>query len=95
MSSTFKTDATGARSRLRFLACPPSVVFILLLIPLMLLELVGIAAEGRKRNGTFEGAIMLMAASLALLWNVLGGATMFLARKPIRRLAGKSPFSKV
>jgi hypothetical protein len=68
----------------------PAALIILLLIPLMLLELVGIAAEGRKRYGTFAGAIMLMAAALALVWNVLGGAVMYLARKPVRELVSKS-----
>ena len=51
----------------------PAVLIIRLLIPLMLLELVGIAAEGRKRYPSFEGAIMLMAATLAVVWNVIGG----------------------
>ena len=91
MSPTFKADATGGRSRLRIRAYPPTVVLIVLLIPLLLLELVGLAAEGWKRYGTFAGAVMLMGAALALLWNVLGGATMFLAGHRLRSLAGKFP----
>jgi hypothetical protein len=78
----------------RFCPRSPSVLIILLLIPLMLLELVGLAAEGQKRYGTFEGAIMLMAASLALVWCVLGGGAMYVLRDPVRQLAGKSPFSR-
>ena len=51
----------------------PAALIIRLLIPFMLLELVGVAAEGRKQYPSFEGAIMLMAATLALVWNVIGG----------------------
>jgi len=82
--------------RWRFLSAvsSPAVLIILLLIPLMLLELVGIAAEGRKRYGTFAGAIMLMAASLALVWNVIGGLIMYLARKPARELVSKSALGR-
>jgi len=72
----------------------PTNLIILLLIPFMLLEMVGMAAEGRNRYGTLEGAIMLMAATLALAWNVLGGAVMFLTRHPVRALVGKSPLRK-
>ena len=71
----------------------PSVMCLLVLIPLMLLELVGLAAAGWKRYGTFEGAILLMAATLALVWNVLGGVTMFLLRKRIRQWVAQSPLS--
>jgi hypothetical protein len=60
----------------------------------MLLELVGMAAEGLKRYGTFEAAIMLMAAALALIWNVIGGAIMFLGRKLVRELISKSRLSR-
>jgi hypothetical protein len=70
------------------------VICILILIPLMLLELVGMAAEGRKRSGTFAGAIMQMAAALAFIWNVLGGIIMFLARKRVRQWVAKSPLSQ-
>ena len=79
---------------LRSIAPSPSALIILLLIPLMLLELAGIAAEGRKRYHTFEGAIMLMAAALALVWNVMGGAAMYLGRNRVRELAGKSPLGR-
>lgn len=37
---------------------------------------------------------MLMAAALALFWNVFGGATMYLARKRVRELTRKSRFNK-
>ncbi len=60
----------------------------------MLLELTGMAAAGWKRHGTFEGAIMLMAAALGLVWNVIGGGAMYLARDRVRGFAGKSPFGK-
>ena len=61
------------------MAPSPAVILIILLIPLMLLELAGIAAEGRKQYRTFEGAIMLMAATLAVVWNVIGGAINLLS----------------
>jgi hypothetical protein len=70
------------------------VLGILVLFPLMLLELVGIAAEGRKRYPGFEGAIMLMAATLGLSWNLIGGAAMYLARHSARALARKSPLGR-
>jgi len=60
----------------------------------MLLELIGLAAAGWKRYGTFEGAILLMAATLALVWNVFGGVTMFLLRKRIRKWVGQSSCSQ-
>ena len=72
----------------------PAALIISLLIPLMLLELAGMAAEGRKRCGTFEGAIMLMAAALGLIWNVLGGAVMWPARKLARDLVSKSRLNR-
>jgi hypothetical protein len=80
----------------RFLSAvrSPAALIILLLIPLMLLELVGMAAEGRKRYGTFEGAIMLMAAALGLTWNVIGGAVMWLVRNPARELVSKSRLNR-
>jgi len=62
----------------------PAALIIALLIPAMLLELVGMAAAGGKRYGTFEGAILLMAATLGLVWNVIGGAVMFMARNRVR-----------
>ena len=72
----------------------PAVLIIRLLIPLMLLELVGIAAEGRKRYPSFEGAIMLMAATLAVVWNVIGGTMMYLLRNSARDLVRRSPLSR-
>ena len=57
----------------------------------MLLELAGMAAAGHQRYPSFEGAILLMAATLALVWNVLGGMVMYLIRNPVRELVGKSP----
>lgn len=80
--------------RFLFVAASPASFIILLLIPLMLLEVLGMAAEGCKRYSTFEGAIMLMAAMLGLAWNIVGGAAMFLARNPARRLVGKSRLNK-
>ena len=72
---------------------PPSVGCIFVLIPLMLVELIGMAAEGHKRAGTFAGAIMQMAAALGFVWIVLGGTGMFLARHRIRQWVSKSPLS--
>jgi hypothetical protein len=72
---------------------PAAPLVVGLLFPLMLVELLGMAAEGRKRFGTFEGAVMLMAATLALTWNVIGGTLMFLTRRPARELIRKSPLS--
>ena len=72
----------------------PAVLIIRLLIPFMLLELVGIAAEGRKRYPSFEGAIMLMAATLALVWNVIGGTMMYLLRNSARDLIRRSPLNR-
>jgi len=72
----------------------PSALIIRLLIPLMLLELAGITAEGWKRHGTFEGAILLMAGMLALVWNVIGGTLMYRARHGVREFIRKSPFSR-
>jgi hypothetical protein len=83
-----------AMCRSLFVVSSPAPLIISLLIPLMLLELFGLAAEGRKRTGTFQGAIMLMAAALGLAWNVVAGAAMFLARNPARRLMSKSRLNK-
>lgn len=71
----------------------PVALVIRLLIPLMLIESIGIAVEGRKRYPSFEGAIMLMAATLALVWNVIGGTTMYLLRHSARELVPRSPLS--
>ncbi len=90
MGTAVKSMEGKTRRRFFSAVSSPAALIILLLIPLMLLELVGIAAEGRKRYGTFAGAIMLMAATLALVWNVIGGAVMYLARKPVRELVSKS-----
>lgn len=68
-----------------------SVTLILILLPLMLLEMMGLAAAGGKRYGTFEGAILLMAATLALVWNVLGGAILFLGRNRVRGWVRATP----
>ena len=89
-------NSLEGKTRRRFFSAvsSPATLIILLLIPLMLLELAGIAAEGRKRYGTFAGAIMLMAAALALVWNVIGGAIMYLARNPVRELVSKSRLSR-
>src|ERR1039458_6208795 len=92
MSFNFRPEAIGAHGQPPPTR-PPSGVCILVLIPLMLLELVGLAAEGRKRYGTFEGAIMQMAAMLGFIWNIIDGLTMFLLRKRIRNLVSQSPFS--
>jgi hypothetical protein len=75
-------------------ASSPASLIILLLIPLMLLEVAGMAAAGWKRHGTFEGAILLMAAALGVVWNVIGGAVMRLARNPACELVGKSPLNR-
>jgi hypothetical protein len=85
-------NSMGGKPRRRFFSAvsSPAALIIRLLIPLMLLELVGIAAEGGKRYGTFEGAILLMAAALALVWNVIGGTVMYLARNLVRELVSKS-----
>jgi hypothetical protein len=93
MSSTIKFQFFEVRRRLTSVVRSPSVLIILLLIPLTLLELAGMAAEGRKRYPSFEGAILLMAASLALVWIVIGGTAMFVARNHARELIGMSPFS--
>jgi hypothetical protein len=94
MSTAVKSTEGKPRRRLLSAVSSPAALIILLLIPLMLLELVGIAAEGRKRYGTFEGAILLMAAALALVWNVIGGAVMYLARNPTRELVRRSRLSR-
>lgn len=94
MSSAANSTVRKTRERLLAAAASPAALIVLLLIPLMLLELVGMAAEGRKRYGTFEGAIMLMAAALALVWNVIGGAVMLLARNPVCERVSKSPLSR-
>jgi hypothetical protein len=94
MSSAVNSTARKTRGRFLSAASSPATLIILLLVPLMLLELIGMAAEGRKRYGTFEGAIMLMAAALALMWNVIGGAIMFLARNPTRELVSRSRLSR-
>lgn len=94
MSTAVEATEGNTLRRLLSVVSSPAALIILLLIPLMLLELVGIAAEGRKRYGTFAGAIMLMAASLALVWNVIGGSVMYLARDPVRELVNKSPLSR-
>jgi len=60
----------------------------------MLLEVVGMAAEGRKRHGTFEGAIMLMATALALVWNIVGGTVMYFLRHSVRQLVSGSPVNR-
>ena len=93
MNSAVHPTARQARGRFFAVVSSPAALIIILLIPLMLLELAGMAAEGRKRYGTFEGAIMLMAAALALVWNVMGGAIMLLARKPARVLLSRSRLS--
>jgi hypothetical protein len=72
----------------------PTTLIILLLIPLMVLEVAGMAAEGWKRYGTFEGAILLMAATLGLVWNVFGGAVMCVARNPVCELVGRSRLNR-
>jgi hypothetical protein len=68
----------------------PAVTMVLVLTPLMLLEGVGIGMEGRKRYGTFASGIMLMAATLVLVWNVMGGAVMYLGRHAVRDLVQRS-----
>ena len=93
MSSNSQPEATDPPSH-PAAARQPSVVCIFVLVPLMLLELVGMAAEGHKRSGTFAGAIMQMAATLGLIWIVLGGIIMFLTRHRIRKLVSKSPLSQ-
>ncbi len=90
MSSEDESKAVKTQKHLFSAMTPPAAIIMLLLIPLMLLELAGLAEEGRKRYGSFEGAIMLMAAALALVWNVIGGVIMFLVRNPARELAAKS-----
>jgi hypothetical protein len=94
MSSAANSTAHMTRGRFFAAASSPAALIILLLVPLMLLEMVGMAAEGRKRYGTFEGGIMLMAAALALVWNVVGGAVMLLVRNPARKLVSKSRLSR-
>jgi hypothetical protein len=94
MSTAVRLLEGKTRGRFSAAVSSPATLIILLLIPLMLLELVGLAAEGRKRYGTFEGAIFLMAAALALVWNVIGGAVMYLVRKPVRELVRKSRLSR-
>jgi hypothetical protein len=93
---SWAAPSTEGKTRRHFFSAvsSPAALIILLLIPLMLLELVGMAAEGLKRYGTVEGAIMLMAAALALIWNIIGGAIMFLGRKPVRELISKSRLSR-
>ncbi len=76
-----------------FIKSSPARFILLLLIPFMLLEMIGMAAEGFKRRGTLEGATMLMGASLAFVWNLLGGSVMFLLRNSARNLVRKSPLS--
>jgi hypothetical protein len=94
MSTAANSMEGKTRRRFFSVVSSPATLIILLLIPLMLLELVGLAAEGRKRYGTFEGAIFLMAAALALVWNVIGGAVMYLVRQPVRELVRKSRLSR-
>lgn len=94
MTLTRHSQARETPRRWPSLLSSPARLIILLLLPLMLLELAGLAAEGRKRAGTFQGGIMLMAATLALVWNVLGGALMYLARRPVRTLVGHSPLGR-
>jgi hypothetical protein len=94
MRSAIKSAGMKLLSRFSSMASSPATLIIRLLIPLMLLELAGIAAEGCKRYRTFEGAIMLMAAALALIWNVIGGAIMYLLRNRARDLVRKSPLSR-
>ncbi len=90
MSSEAKSKAGKMWKHFFSAMASPAAIIIMLIIPLMLLELAGLAEEGRKRYGSFEGAIMLMAASLALVWNVIGGVVMFLVRNPARELVAKS-----
>lgn len=91
------SDPAEARNRRHLVPRVPSpaALIILLLIPLMLLQVIGMGIEGRKRYGTFEGGILLMAAALGLAWCVLGGSLMYLVRQPVRRLIGKSPFNRI
>jgi len=84
------THGTEERTQRRF---DLSRIILGLLFPLMVLQTVGLAAEGRKRYGTLEGAMMLMAASLALVWNVIGGALLYSCRNQVRELVRKSPLS--
>ncbi len=90
MSSEDESKADKPQKHLFSAMASPTTIIILLLFPLMLLELVGLAEEGRKRYGSFEGAVMLMAIALALIWNVIGGTVMFLVRNPARELVAKS-----
>jgi len=60
------TEATAAQLSASLLRSPAAII-LLLLIPIMLIQVIGVAVDGRKRYGTLEGAIMLMAASLALI----------------------------
>jgi hypothetical protein len=94
MHPTIKPMGMGLRRRLSSLLSSPSELIIRLLIPLMLLELVGITAEGRKRYPSFDGAVMLMGGTLALVWNVVGGTMMYLIRNPTRELVRQSPLSR-
>jgi hypothetical protein len=64
MHSTFKFAGMALRRHFASMRSSPAVLIICLLIPLMLLELVGIAAEGRKRYPSFEGAMFVVWAWL-------------------------------
>jgi len=57
----------------------------------MLVEFAGMAVEGWKRYPSFEGAILLMGATLAVFWNICVGAGMYLVRDRVRQLIGRSP----
>jgi hypothetical protein len=94
MNSILRFAIAGMRTRFSSMVSSPARLIILLLIPLTLLELVGMAAEGRNRYGTFEGGIMLMAATLAVVWNVISGTVMFLARKSVRKRIHKSRLAR-
>lgn len=85
------TEARPPRRATGLVPRYPARLIVLVLIPLMIIQMLGLAAEGKKRYGTFEGAIMLMAATLALIWNVIGGGTMYLARNLVREFINKSP----
>ncbi len=76
--------------RLSTLKSSPAAIIVLVLLPLMLIEGLGIALEGWKRHGTFAGGIMLMAGTLVLVWNVVGGAVMYLGRHAVRDLVQRS-----
>ena len=94
MSSTFRLAFAQMLRRSRAVAASPAGLIILLLIPAMLVEFAGMAVEGWKRYPSFEGAILLMGAALALVWNICIGAGMYLARNRVRQLVGRSPLSR-